>query len=838
MSQGSRNHPHLFLGSTGQSELFTSPSSGGGGGPDLPMQDRQAHGQKLMTELGKVKTVSSELKQVLSHDEISGPIGIQVEFKGLPDVELAFQSLASERSKNGAKNIEVLNVVQREDTTFATIFVPDGKINVLEKKLTEYLEEKKNRNGDPLDHKALINTIASIRHATIEALWTDSQDVFPESNDEVIWWEVWLPVRGNRQAIIEDFTRYSTLVQMTVSSSVIEFPERTVLLVKGSKEQLSRSAGLVNSIAELRLAKETADFFDALPVDEQREWVQELLTRTQFSDKSAVRVCVLDTGVNIGHPLLSSLMNEGDSYVVEPEWDTADACGHGTEMAGVASWGDLTQVLESKETHQIPYRLESVKLLRKGGDNDGRHLGDITAQGVTLPEIQNPEKKRVFSMALSAKDTRDGGRPSAWSASLDNLAVDYVNQGQDPRLFVVCAGNVSDDLTAMKAYPDFNLKEGIHDPAQAWNVLTAGAYTEKINISDPDAGHYNLLAPAGGLSPFSSTSFSWHKQTPVKPELVLEGGNAAADDISAASMPSLSLLTTNADISQRLLTTTRATSPSTALLAQMSAEIMVEYPDIWPETVRALLVHSARWTDALKAQFDHGNTSRQKHSHLLRCCGYGVPSLSRAMRSANNSLTMVIEDNLQPFHKPKGSPVKTRDMHLHNLAWPKDVLLDLGETPVAMTVTLSYYIEPNPSTRGVRGRYSYQSHGLRFDVRRSLESTGQFRARINDLARREEEGGIVGGGDPNWLIGGDNRHRGSVHKDIWHGTAAELAERGVIAVYPAMGWWRTRQKLERFDSGARYALVVSIETPESDVDIYSIVKSQIEVAAEVFVSGE
>jgi len=835
MSQGPRNHSHLFLNSTGQTELFTSPSGGGGKGPDLPERDRQAHGQKLMGDIIEVKKASIALKESINSEDLGGPIGIQIEFKGLPGVELAFLSLSSERAKNGAKNIEVMNVVQRGDSTYATVFVPEGKIEVLEKKITEYLEGKTNRAGKPADNKALINTIDTIRQATLEALWTDDLDIFPRETDLPVWWEVWLPVRGNRQAIIDDFTRYSQAAEMTISDSLLEFPERTVLLAKGAREQLASSAILLNSIAELRLAKETADFFDALPVDEQRSWTYELLARTQFNDASLARVCILDTGVNAGHPLLSPLMAEDDSYVIEPDWDTADTNGHGTEMAGLAAWGDLTTAMGSAEPHQIPYRLESVKLLRQNGDNSEKHLGNITAQGVALPEIDKPGYNRVFSMALSAKDTRDRGRPSAWSATLDSLAADYINQGQDPRLFVVCAGNVSDDLNAMSNYPRNSLIEDIHDPAQAWNVLTAGAYTNKTNITEPSTDHYSVLAPEGGLSPFSTTAVTWHKRAPVKPELVLEGGNAASDGYAAVHTPSLSLLTTNADITQRLLTTTRATSAATALLSQMAAEIMAEYPDIWPETVRALLVHSADWTDALKAQFNQGNTPRQQHTYLLKCCGYGVPSLSRALKSADDSLTMVIEDQLQPFYNKKGDGIKTRDMHVHNLAWPADILQDLGEAPVVMMVTLSYFIEPNPSARGVKGRYSYQSHGLRFAVKRSLESVDQFRARINDKARSEEEGSVVVGGDRAWVIGADNRHRGSIHKDIWRGTAVELAERGSIAVYPAMGWWRTRQKLERFESPARYSLIVTIETPESDVNIYSVVKNQLEVKTEITV---
>ena len=145
-----------------------------------------------------------------------------------------------------------------------------------------------------------------------------------------------------------------------------------------------------------------------------------------------------------------------------------------------------------------------------------------------------------------------------------------------------------------------------------------------------------------------------------------------------------------------------------------------------------------------------------------------------------------------------------------------------------MRVTLSYFIEPNPSRRGVRSRYRYESHGLRFDVKRPFESTDQFRKRINLAARDEEEGTRRSSdSDPSWLIGTQGRHRGSLHGDIWHGTAADLASRETIAVYPTAGWWKTRPAMERYDQEARYALVVSIKAPEVDVDLYTEVANLI-----------
>ncbi len=194
---------------------------------------------------------------------------------------------------------------------------------------------------------------------------------------------------------------------------------------------------------------------------------------------------------------------------------------------------------------------------------------------------------------------------------------------------------------------------------------------------------------------------------------------------------------------------------------------------------------------------------------------------------------MVVQESLHPFRGTSGNRAILRDMHLHTLPWPRDVLESLGDTQVELRVTLSYFIEPNPSQRGVRSRYRYESHGLRFDVKRPLESTGDFRRRINLAARDEEAGGGGSGGDRSWLIGGRGRHRGSLHGDIWRGTAAELADRGSVAVYPTAGWWKTRPGLERYDQAARYALIVSIKAPAVDVDLYSEVANLIAATVNV-----
>src|SRR5260221_6408181 len=123
----------------------------------------------------------------------------------------------------------------------------------------------------------------------------------------------------------------------------LEFPERSVVTLFGTKTQLVASLPLINSIAELRLAKITAEHFIELPNHEQFAAADELLGRTTFEKNPRVAGCLLETGVNRGHPLLAPAIAPYDAMALRAEWgsDDHDNRGHGTGMAGLAVYGDL-----------------------------------------------------------------------------------------------------------------------------------------------------------------------------------------------------------------------------------------------------------------------------------------------------------------------------------------------------------------------------------------------------------------------------------------------------------------------------------------------------------------
>jgi hypothetical protein len=438
-------------------------------------------------------------------------------------------------------------------------------------------------------------------------------------------------------------------------------------------------------------------------------------------------------------------------------------------------------------------------------------------------EQQAPRRPRVFCMAVTSDVGLGRGRPSSWSSAVDQLCY---GGGDRRRLLVLAAGNLRGDIHAGE-YLDRNDLEEAESPAQAWNPLVVGACTDKITITHPDYDGWSPVAPAGDLSPASRTSAIWDRQWPIRPDVVFEGGNFAHDGVNPASaIDDLQLLTTHYRPNVRLFESFGDTSGAAALGANLAAGVMVAQPTLWPETVRGLIVQSAEWTPAMRQRFNAAGSQAQKLA-MLRRYGWGVPSLDRAVRSASNDATLMVEDALLPFRKEK-SQIKTRDMNLHRLPWPRAELAALGEMDVELRITLSYFVEPNPGERGWTRRHRYASHSLRFAVKRSLESLDTFRQRINKAAQDEEAGlaGAAGGDD--WVLG-QIRDRGSIHSDIWRGSAAALAERDAIGVFPVSGWWKEKPGLQRWDRSARYALLVSIRAPEANIDLYTAIANQLVV---------
>jgi len=808
--------PHLLLSGIGNAIHYTSrliPRS------KIPVVDRirESHGKLLLEQVSIIQAEADRLADLREKEGLNRQRGIVVEIEGHPGFPLKFESL-------DASGFKLLSTRIVNSIEYASVFIPDGRLAAFVKKIEEYLTKDSTSKKDPNQasprHQRLIQNIERIRKATLESIWTDHHDLFP-NHDNPMWWEVWLADRSDlgteEDATFKFFQSKAARFNLTVQSPTLRFPERTVTLVFGRKSDLSESFEILNCISELRKPASTAYSIMRLGPVEQHEWASELEKRINVSDYVKNSICILDTGVNNDHLLLKQSVEDRDLLSVNQEWETADNHGHGTAMAGIALYGDLLPLLNSSLPVVLNHTVESVKILHETQQHKPELYGYVTGRAIYLIESQKPDRVRIFLLPVSAEES--DGRPTSWSAMIDQITSGYYDDFR--RLLILSAGNV--ETKTDKDYPSKNHESGIENPGQSFNALTVGACTEKVYLSPDEEMDYRSLAKAGTLSPTSRTSLPWKKDWAYKPDLVFEGGNLAYNNEGLiSSSDSLSLLTLSNQPLKSQFFVTGMTSAAAAGVARIASIVQTSYPDFWPETVRGLLVHNAEWTEQMrKESADFG--AQDLELFLLRKYGYGVPDLDRSCWSAENAANLIMQDELLPFEE-KDRKIKTADLHLYRLPWPTQVLQSLGEEIVELRITLSYFIEPDPARRSFTSKFQYQSHGLRFALKRATEDELEFRGRIN---KEEHENGSISVTEDGsqWTFGPMQRTRGSLHHDRWKGPATDLAARNMLAIYPVGGWWRHKKKEFRYKRRTRYSLIVSIHTKE--IDIYTPIANQV-----------
>jgi Subtilase family len=815
MALAPRDRPHLHVEGGGRTEPYTSPRIVITGLP--PARARAAHAAKLKRAVDRAITQARE--QIADRQEsiAEGAAGFYLQF----EIPIGHQS-ALDSLENKPKAIELVAVRpsgEGDETISATVFVPESSADFYDKRIEAYRAQQ-TKSGKPKNEN-LIARIDDVQLGTTRSLFTDDMTLFPRS-DEPVWWEVWL-----RDGRLQAFQDISARLNIVTRAHTISFPERDVILVLADETSIAQLIQHTDAVAELRLAKDTPSLFLEMRAVDQADWAANLAARITPPSAIAPAVCLLDSGAAQAHPLILPGLDPADQHSYDPAWGVGDSAhwnGHGTLMSGVALYGDLEAALSHNAKVPLRHRLETVKILPPNGHNDPDLYGAITAAGIDLAERRAPRRRRVICLAVTSDVGLGRGRPSSWSSAVDQLCY---GGGDRRRLMVLSAGNLRGDINAQE-YLDRNDLEEVESPAQAWNPIVFGACTDKITITHPDFDGWLPVAPAGDLSPASRTSAIWDRQWPIRPDVVFEGGNFAHDGINPASaIDDLQLVSTHYRPNVRLFDAFGDTSAAAALGGNLSAGIMSARPELWPETVRGLVIHSAEWTPAMRTHFDAATSQAQKLS-LLRRYGWGVPDLTRSLLSAANDATLMVEDALLPFRKD-GSQIKTRDMNVHRLPWPRAELATLGDLDVELRITLSYFIEPNPGERGWTRRHRYASHNLRFAMKRSLETVDEFRQRINKAAQDEEIGEPAGGaGGDNWVLG-PIRDRGSIHSDIWRGSAAALADRDAVGIFPITGWWKEKPALQRWERAARYALLVSIRAPDTEIDIYNSIAAQLVV---------
>jgi hypothetical protein len=537
--------------------------------------------------------------------------------------------------------------------------------------------------------------------------------------------------------------------------------------------------------------------------------------------------CLVDSGVLATHPLLSGWVpderdfDSGDNTVV-------DQVGHGTHLAGIIVYGDVFRCLE-RESWDPKVRVLSAKVLKNDGgyaafpeDNDER----VETQLARAIETFNEEYGcRVFNLSVGHLNRPYlGGRQHPWALVLDELArrLDIV--------LVVAAGNVSSPEVPDVATED-QLRRGvleqllgddhaILDPGCSMLSLTVGSIA-RLERTFKRYGEEGNRPPLVGSPPFGPSPFTRAGRIAstgagpakaVKPDLVAFGGNYFLDgpgtwhdNDALMGEPSLNMKYRDTG---RLLKAATGTSVAAPFVTHVCARIEHALSSLprWRDTpptanlVRALAVHSAVIP---KKAAEWVGASRGDIERRLRLLGYGKPNPARALRSTDQRVVLLAEDELEDEH-----------YHVYELDIPAAFCKLKSKRHVR--ITLAY----DPPVRGTRKEYLVRKLYFRLVKDRTIDEIDNLARQGKDCPQPTLRPSI------DWVKDSTVQSTvfdGKLPRSFnWDGKEDSFTRWYVIV--------RSEPRLESEElPQQRYSLVVSLEHSEKSVQIYTKVRNRVNV---------
>ena len=519
-------------------------------------------------------------------------------------------------------------------------------------------------------------------------------------------------------------------------------------------------------------------------------------------EATATAICVVDSGIVEGHPLLAPavLVDRSRSYPPAlgppvPRPPVGDAA-HGTHVAGVAVYGDVAASALAK-SFSPDFWVINARLL-----DDKAELHPDRMPFVREIVESASDRARVFNLSYGLEHC--AGYLSAHAGELDELT------RQHNCLFVVSSGNI--DTPALAAgfsarnpkggYPGY-LKEWkwrVRSPGEALNALTVGGLAPD---SSPHPANPARQAVAGPRAP-SPFSCAGGLKNVVKPELVEIAGDVAYDTGIRSLVdndPGLRVATTKPP--PKLLGFVHGTSFSAPKVAHLAAHVFDRYPAATPNLVRALLVGSARTPEGVQDW---------KPADAMRVCGFGIPDLDRALYCRPQRVTL--------FHE---GHIDVDEVKLFDIPVPSDLAQSKGRKSI--TVTIAY--DPPVS---VVNRERPAGVVLTWRLARGDVPEEQVERAIAETAEEElETSKEEGESEPErrkrvfWPGKMPKRpqQRGTVQKDVFSWVRGEYGDPYRLAVTAKA----TRPAYK--SASQRFAVIVTLECEDPAVQLYTVLRARL-----------
>ena len=155
-------------------------------------------------------------------------------------------------------------------------------------------------------------------------------------------------------------------------------------------------------------------------------------------DENAPAVCIVDSGIQEGHVLISAAVATGDSHCFLPGVptdqvaDLVEPGGHGTRVAGAILYGESVTPLPKHL-----FWIQNARVLDKNCKMPVKLYPPEAIRAVVKRYNEGPRATRIFSQSINASAGCRLTRMSAWAAEIDALSESY------DILVIQSAGNLS-----------------------------------------------------------------------------------------------------------------------------------------------------------------------------------------------------------------------------------------------------------------------------------------------------------------------------------------------------------------------------------------------------------
>lgn len=226
-----------------------------------------------------------------------------------------------------------------------------------------------------------------------------------------------------------------------------------------------------------------------------------MFPRSRHPRDPAPAVCIIDSGIVEGHPMLADTVATARSKAYPASLGQpiptigTQAARHGTGVAGVALYGDLARCVTSR-SFEPAASLVNARILDD----------DLELDPDRMPFVRQIVEDlvgacRIFNLSLGLEPSTTALSP--YASDLDALAREH------DAIFIISAGNLHPKLKypdprKLPVYPEYLFEDGrtVLQPAEALNALAVGSISTS---NDPHPASPTRRGAAGkrAASPFT-----------------------------------------------------------------------------------------------------------------------------------------------------------------------------------------------------------------------------------------------------------------------------------------------------------------------------------------------